>query len=178
MESLLRSFVIAIITTTIATAGASGQSIFGRNLIVNPGAEAGDVSLPQYTGPVPSIPDWNRAGKTDVIPYGRFMDLSHLAPLNHLNNYFVGGWSNASSTISQEIDLSAGASTIDGGAVTFDASAYLGDDFGKPDNAAMTVIFSDAAGRALKSVTLGPISDPAGYIGMLLQRRIGAVPRL
>jgi uncharacterized protein (TIGR03437 family) len=172
------SLVIAIITATFAAAGASGQSIFGRNLIVNPGAEDGDVSLPQYTGSVPVIPGWSRAGKTDVIPYGRFMDLSHMAPTNHLNNYFVGGWSNPGSTISQEIDISAGAATIDRGGVTFDASAYLGDDFGKPDNAAMTVSFYDAAGRSLKSITLGPVDVPANLMGMLFQRRIGAVPKL
>jgi uncharacterized protein (TIGR03437 family) len=178
MGSPLRLFVIAIITITLAAAGASGQSIFGRNLIVNPGAEAGDVSMPQYTGPVPSIPGWNRVGKTDVIPYGRFMDLSHLAPVNHLNNYFVGGWSNSSSSISQDIDISVGAATIDLGTVTFDVSSYLGDDFGKPDNAAMTVGFYDAGGHGLKSITLGPVTVPAGLIGMLFQRRIGAVPKL
>jgi uncharacterized protein (TIGR03437 family) len=177
MELLRRIFVIAVITTTLATAGPGAENIFGRNLISNPGAEAGDVSMPQYTGSVPLIPDWSRQGKTDVIPYGRFMDLSHMAPLNHLNNYFVGGWSNSSSTISQEIDLAGGAATIDGGGVTFDASAYLGDDFGKPDHAAMTVIFRDAAGRGLTSITLGPIAV-AGHTGMVFQRRIGAVPRL
>jgi uncharacterized protein (TIGR03437 family) len=176
MGSFLRSFVIAVITTTFAAADARAQSIFGRNLIVNPGAEAGEVSMPQYTGSVPLIPGWNRAGKTDVIPYGRFMDLTHTAPVNHLNNYFVGGWSNASSVLSQDIDLSSGAATIDQGGVTFDTSAYLGDDFGKPDHAAMTVRFYDAGGSALKSVTLGPLG--AGMTGMMFQRRIGAVPKL
>src|SRR5689334_7073076 len=132
MGTPLRWFATAVLATTFAAAGAHGQSIFGKNLIVNPGAEAGDVSMPQYTGSVPLIPGWNRAGKTDVIPYGRFMDLTHTAPVNHLNNYFVGGWSNASSMISQDIDLSSGAATIDQGGVTFDTSAYLGDDFGKP----------------------------------------------
>ena len=172
------TLVIAMITTALATAGASGQTIFGRNLIANPGAEDGEVSMPQYTGSVPSIPGWNRLGKTDVIPYGRFMDLSHMVPMNHLNNYFVGGWSNSSSTISQEIDISAGAATIDAGGVTFDASAYLGDDFGKPDHAAMTVSFFDAGGRSLKSIVLGPVEVTPGLMGMLFQRRIGAVPKL
>jgi uncharacterized protein (TIGR03437 family) len=178
MGSPLRFFVIALIATTLATAGTAVQTIFGRNLISNPGAEDGEVSMPQYTGPVPVIPGWNRVGKTDVVPYGRFMDLSHMAPMNHLNNYFVGGWSNASSTISQEIDISAGAITIDGGGVTFDASAYLGGDFGKPDNAGMTVAFYDAGGHVLKTVTLGPVTVPAGLIGMMFQRRVGAVPKL
>src|SRR5690349_9195780 len=127
MGPSLRFFAIAWIATTFAAA-ASGHSVFGRNLIVNPGAEAGEVSMPQYTGSVPSIPGWTRTGKTDVIPYGRFMDLGHPAPLNHLNNYFVGGWSNALSTISQEIDISSGAAIVDRGGVTFDVSAYLGDD--------------------------------------------------
>jgi uncharacterized protein (TIGR03437 family) len=132
------------------------------------------VSPPQYTGSVLVIPGWTRTGKTDVVPYGRFMDLTHPAPLNHGNHYFVGGWSNANSTLSQDIDLSAGAATIDGGGVTFDASAYLGDDFGKPDHAAMTVTFYDGGGQGLKTVTLGP----AGAMGMMFQRRIGAVPKL
>lgn len=178
MRSAPCFFVIAFITTTLAPAGASGETIFGKNLIVNPGAEEGDVSMPQYTGPVPFIPGWNRVGKTDVVPYGRFMDLSHMAPMNHGDNYFVGGWSNSSSTISQEIDISAGSVTIDSGGSTFDASAYLGDDFGKTDNAAMTVSFQDAGGHNLKSIALGPVTVPAGLMGMVFQRRIGAVPKL
>jgi uncharacterized protein (TIGR03437 family) len=175
--SLIRWFAIGVIAATLATAGGGGETIFGRNLIANPGAEDGDVSLPQYTGPVPLIPAWNRVGKTDVVPYGRFMDLSHPAPLNHLNNYFVGGWSNSRSTLSQDIDLSAGAATIDTGGVTFDVSAYLGDDFGKPDHSAMTVNFYDGGGRGLNSVSLGPVNVPASLTGMMFQRRIGAVPK-
>src|SRR5689334_6645717 len=124
MRPPIRFLVIALITASVAPAGASGQTIFGRNLIVNPSAEDGDVSMPQFTGSVPSIPGWERVGKTDVIPYGRFMDLSHVAPSNHGNNYFVGGWSNGSSTISQRIDIAAGAATIDRGGVTFDLSGY------------------------------------------------------
>jgi len=170
----LRPLILSVAIGVIAASLAGGQTTFGRNLISNPGAEDGDVSLPQYTGPVPAIPGWTRAGKTDVVPYGRFMDLSHPAPMNHRNNYFVGGWSNASSTLSQEIDLSAGAATIDGGGVTFEASAYLGDDFAKPDSAAMTVSFYDAGGRGLRTVTLGPIAVD----GLMFQRRIGAVPKL
>src|SRR5690242_11259237 len=99
MNLSLRCLAIGIIGTTLATAGPGGETIFGRNLIANPGAEDGDVSMPQYTGPVPVIPGWNRVGKTDVVPYGRFMDLTQMASANHLNNYFVGGWSNSSSTI-------------------------------------------------------------------------------
>jgi uncharacterized protein (TIGR03437 family) len=170
----VRCFALGVIAATLATAGGGGETIFGRNLISNPGAEDGDVSMPQYTGPVPVIPGWTRAGKTDVVPYGRFMDLSHMAPLNHGNNYFVGGWSNSSSTLSQEIDLAAGAATIDGGGVTFDVSAYLGDDFGKPDYAAMTVSFYDAGGHGLNTVTLGPVA----VAGLMFERRIGAVPKL
>ncbi len=91
------SFVICIITTTVAAGGTKGQSIFGKNLISNPGAEARAVSMPQVYRFDPSTPDWNgAAGKRDVVPYGRFMDLSRMAPTNHLNNYFVGGWSNSS----------------------------------------------------------------------------------
>jgi uncharacterized protein (TIGR03437 family) len=170
----VRFFAIGIIATSLATAAGGGETIFGRNLISNPGAEDGEVSLPQYTGSVPVIPGWTRVGKTDVVPYGRFMDLSHVAPMNHLSNYFVGGWSNGSSTLSQEIDVSAAAATIDGGGVTFEASAYLGDDFGKPDTAAMTVTFYDAGGHALTTVSLGPVAGA----GLMFQRRIGAVPKV
>ena len=166
--------IAAIAVGALASSDAGAQSIFGRNLIANPGAEAGDVSEPQYSHSVPFIPDWIRAGKTDVIPYGRFMDLSHLAPANHLNNYFVGGWSNSASSLSQQIDISAGAAAIDGGGVTFDASAYLGDDLNKPDTAAMTVTFQDGAGRRRRAGLRRPAAGRDVRLGRLPRPRTGA----
>ena len=99
-------------------------------------------------------------------------------PLAAGANYFYGGRPAQDSSLSQTIDLSQGSPSIDGGAVTFDASAYLGGFQDEDANAQMTVTFLDAGGNTLGGVTLGPVSndDRVGTTGLWYRRAIGQVP--
>lgn len=158
----------------IAAGEAPGQSIFGTNLIVNGDAEAGPGSGSSTI--VSSIPGWTSTG-ANVIVYksGYGITLDDIVPNKVGNNYFSNG--NTSSNLKQTVDLSAGASTIDAGTVTFDASGYFGGFQNDDDSASMTVAFLDGTGKQLSSLTIGNVksADRAGS-GLYLRRQIGPVP--
>ncbi len=107
---------------------APAQTIFGSNLIVNGNAETGPAGTP--TTAASSIPGWTRAtGDMNVLPYGLagYLLLTGPAPQDHGFQYFSGNPSGDSSTLTQTINVSSGASTISGGNVKYTVSAYLGD---------------------------------------------------
>ena len=158
------------------------QGILGTNLIANPGAEDG----PAGTGVpnlVASIPHWTRTGtsnNTNVVPYNLtgYLLLSEPSPppAERGFNYFVGaGWPSAV-TITQDIDVSSGASIISGGNVKFTLSGYLGS--ASPNDYAGTaqldVAFKNGSGQTFSSAALGPLDYL--YDGMSLQQTIGLVP--
>lgn len=156
---------------------------FGGNLIVNAGAESGLGG--DGTAPVASVPGWSRTGGCDVYAYTTASsNVNAIAPTNIVprgagNNYFAGGSSPVSCTFTQNIDVSSGETTIDAGTATFAAAAYLGGFGGDSDNATLTVVFEDAGGNQLSTVTLGPVqlTDRADQeSGMYMRRQIGQVP--
>src|SRR5579872_6955030 len=116
--------LLLLLTPTVLLAQTS---VFNRNLIVNGDAEAGPANPDGYN-PISTIPGWTVTGKPDVLTYASdyIVRRVDVRPLQSGNNYFYGGHTAASSGLTQSIDISSGASTIDGGAVTFSASAYLG----------------------------------------------------
>jgi uncharacterized protein (TIGR03437 family) len=145
------------------------------NLIVNGGAEAGTAGTP--TTLVASIPGWTRSGNANVLPYGltgRVL-LSDPAPPDHGFNYFVGATDNHVSTLTQDIDVSSGASTISGGNVKYTASVYLGGIAGD-SVPQVTVAFKNANGQTFSSATLGPAGFNGAWAGLSLQQQIGLVP--
>src|ERR1035441_1370149 len=153
---------------------AYGQGILGSNLIVNGDAEMGSAGTP--TTLVASIPGWTRVGKANVLPYGLagYVLLTDPAPQDHLFQYFYsGGVGSGSSTLTQTIDVSSGASVIGGGNVKFTASAYLGS-VSNGNTAQVVVAFQNASGQTFTSATLGPLGNPGS--GMCLQQQIGLVP--
>jgi uncharacterized protein (TIGR03437 family) len=150
------------------------QSVFGTNLIVNPGAEAGTGSGSAIL--VSSIPGWTSKG-ANVITYasGYGVQTGDIVPIGAGKNYFSNG--STSSSLTQSISLPGATSAIDAGTASFDASGYFGGYTDHDDSAAMTVAFLNGSGTSLSSVTIGGLkgADRNGT-GMYLRRQIGAVP--
>jgi hypothetical protein len=152
------------------------QSLFGTNLIVNGGADAGlpGASLSSIAA---TVPGWTRTGNANVLAYNLpgLLQSNGPAPPDHSFQYFVAGSNN--STFSQDIDVSAAASTIAGGNVKYTASAYLGwiQTGNGTGYAQIALAFKNANGQAFINPTLGPLSQ--GSAGALwLQQQIGLVP--
>ncbi|HEX5430460.1 MAG TPA: hypothetical protein VFW83_00730, partial [Bryobacteraceae bacterium] len=160
----------------LSSAPVQAQSVFSHNLIVNGNAELGPGN--DGSSAPASIPGWTAAGSPRVISYASGFDLSptSIIPANHGNNYFAGGQGQATSSLTQSIDLSSGGSTIDGGNVTFDVSGYLGGQ--GEDTATLSLAFLGTSGNQLNTVTLGPITqdDKSDSSALYLRRNIGPVP--
>jgi uncharacterized protein (TIGR03437 family) len=164
-----------------ATQMLHAQNILDNNLIVNGGAEGGPAGT--ATTLVSAIPGWTRTGSANVLPYdltGQLL-LSNPAPMDHGFNYFAAGGSNGTvSTLAQDIDVSSGASTINGGNINYTASAYLGSRRIGVENenftAEVAFAFKNAGGQTISTVRLGPIAFFWGAAGISLQRQIGLVP--
>jgi uncharacterized protein (TIGR03437 family) len=176
---VLKRTYLAILILFSCCPALIAQSVFGRNLIVNGGAEAGP-SDPDGHHPIAAIPGWTMSGSPDVVQYKSSYDIGFddILPLSVGSSYFYGGRPQANSSLSQSIDLSSGAATIDSGSVTFSASAFLGGYQNEPENAQMTVTFLDGAGNALGSATVGPVenTDRVAKTGLWYRRAIGQVP--
>ena len=161
---------------TAVTPLTAQQSLFGTNLIVNGGADAG---LPGagLSSIAATVPGWTRTGNANVLAY----DLPGLLPSNgsappdHSFQYFVAG--SGSSTFSQDIDVSAAASTISGGNVKYTASAYLGgiSACNTAGPGQVTIAFKNANGQPFSTITLGPIAYASQSL-LTLQQQIGLVP--
>lgn len=173
-------FIAAGAAASALLVPSARAQVFGANLVMNGGAEAGPASSDQNR-PVTNIPGWNRVGNPDIATWGSDGRLSKdngPGPLNRGNNYFVGGPANASSALSQDMDVSSGASAIDAGNVVYTASAYLGGLASDRATAALIVTFSNAGGTAIGAITLGPVSDhdDSKIDGLYYRRQIGLVP--
>ncbi len=172
------SSALAVALLAAAGARADAQSLYGRNLVVNGDAESGAASNGGST-PVASIPGWTRSGTVDVVLWGQKGNLNltdNARPATPGKNYFTGGPAGSLTRLSQDIDISSGATQIDVNEVSFDVSAYLGGKSG--DNAKMTLTFQDSNGSAISTVTLGPVSqaDITGSTGLMWRRQIGLIP--
>ncbi len=170
-----------ILTASLLIYGPSpvplaAQTLVDHNLIVNGGAETGP-GTDGLTAPS-AIPGWTQSGSPRVITYASGYDLlpSGIVPAVHRNNYFAGGLNGAASTLTQTIDASSAAASVDSGTLTYDVSAYLG---GRGDNnAVLTVTLLGPSGIALGTVTLGPVTaaDKAANSALYFRRQIGIVP--
>jgi hypothetical protein len=59
-----------MLVVSMNTAPATAGPMMSPNLLINPGAEAGDPSLSGYSSV--SVPGWSVAGTPTVVKYGRF----------------------------------------------------------------------------------------------------------
>jgi uncharacterized protein (TIGR03437 family) len=156
---------------------AHAQGILGTNLIVNGNAELGTAGT--ATTAVTSIPGWTKSsGSANVLPYTitGFLVQGNPAPLDHGFQYFAGAPSDRTSTLTQNIDVSSGASTINGGNIKYTASAYLGSAKGSglAPAAQMAVAFKNGNGQTFSTATVGPQGFNGN--GISLQQQIGLVP--
>jgi hypothetical protein len=160
-------------------AGAAGPSAScpacGRDLIANPGADAGKGANGDY---VVKVPDWQATGDFTAEQYASGEDLSPTSPgpAKRGQNYFYGGPYATQSTGSQVIKVGTGG--ISSGKVTYVLSAWLGGYADQGDYTTLTATFESATGSALSKVTLGPVTAAQRHdTSELLERqRTGLVP--
>jgi hypothetical protein len=192
MHSLLRvkslgslaAAVSVVAASSIANmagvAAAAGRPNFtcpacGRNLIANPGAEAGKGANGDS---VVKVPDWKVTGDftTELYTSGEDLSPTSPGPGHRGKNYFYGGPYATQSTGSQIIKV--GTSGITSGKVTYVLSAWLGGYADQGDYTTLTATFETSAGKPLSKVTIGPVTAAQRHdTSELLERQsTGVVP--
>jgi hypothetical protein len=167
------------VTPSVAEAGSARAAgpchACGRNLIANPGAEAGKGADADI---VVKVPDWKPTGAFTAAQYAWGADLSATTPgpKNRGKNYFYGGPSSLISTGTQVITVGTGG--ISAGRASYVLSAWLGGYSDQGDNAKLIVTFETPAGTALKTITLGPVTAAQRHdvSELLFRQRTGKVP--
>jgi hypothetical protein len=164
------------------TAAGPAPATFGQNLVFNGDAEYNrgfnSNSTQQYAA------GWDDPGPGGItlIPYtagNGFPSPTDIGPGNRGNNFFSGG-TNASSSMTQRIDVSNLASTIDGGAAGFALSAWLGGYGSQSDSATVFARFINAANTEIGSAQLAPVTaaDRGNVTKLLFRQQLGSVPPL
>lgn len=146
-------------------ASATSTSTNTKNLILNPGAEAGAGSS---TGAVVPVPDWTdtTGASFTAVKYGAtgegFPTASSIGPKNRGANFFAGGPNDPNDSIVavQTVNLSAYASAIKGGHVEAKILGWLGGSGTRTDEAFVEVDFKNSKGFLTgTSLTLGPVTE-------------------
>jgi hypothetical protein len=147
------------------------------NLIVNGNAEAAIGSL---DGTPVATPGWALLGQATAAQYGAngWPALTDPGPTDRGLNLFSGGPSDATSSLSQTVNVGQLGSSIDGGGVSYLLSGWLGGYSGQDDNATLTVTFQSASGITLGSGSIGPVlsSDRPVGSGLSARSSSGLVP--
>ena len=177
-----------------AIAPAVAQS---PNLLVNPGAEIGDPSLSGYSSV--TVPGWAVTGTPTVIEYGtprRFPSPlptpgptlpAFLAfpsynagplPTPPGGQQFFGGGPEATSTLTQIVDLSSAKNAIDQGNVPYELNGDLGGFTIDPSRASVTVDFLDVNGVKLDTGKIKPVTaiDRWFHTGLIHRDTAGTIP--
>jgi hypothetical protein len=159
------------------SAGGTTDGGTSCNLIVNGNAEA---AIGSADGSPVATPGWTSAGEATAIQYGAsgWLALTDPGPDDRGLNNFTGGWSDATSSLTQTATVSQFSSTIDANQVTYVLSGWLGGYDGQDDNATLTVTFQSASGAPLGTGSIGPVlaSDRSGATGLLQRSSTGVVP--
>ena len=164
----------ALILAT-ATAGTTACGICGKNLIKNPGADAGlGVMAPDAFG---AVPGWtNVAGQFGAASYkfpnGWFSARSK-GPKDRGKNYFFGGHTAAAAAVPASI----GSQTIKLPAAAIGKAATLSGWLGNyvQNRSQVRAQFEDEAGTLLSTVKIGPAVTIGGQ-DMSARIRSGKVP--
>jgi len=171
---------------------AAVPAVESPNLLVNPGAEAGDPSLSGYASV--TVPGWAVAGTPTVIQYGTLRRIPGLfgtmgptlpaclgfprsAPPG-AGDQFFGGGNVATSSLTQTVDLSGAAGEIDNGTVPYTLRGDLGGYLLDPSRATVSVSFLDANQGWLASDQIGPVTALDRWLQTGLQQRetSGTIP--
>jgi hypothetical protein len=166
----------ALTLVGVGSASTTACSFCGKNLIKNPGAEAGlGVNNPGESG---NVPGWtSTAGQFGAAAYNGFgvgwFSLRSKGPKTRGKNYFFGGTTPAATTAkasigTQTIKLPAGAARHK---VTL--SGWLGN-YGT-NTAQVRAQFTDAAGKTLAALRIGP-DTTIGGADMAFRTRSGTLP--
>jgi hypothetical protein len=147
------------------------------NLIVNGNAEAAIGSI---DGTPVSTPGWTSTGEATAGQYGvnGWPGPTDPGPIDRGLNLFSGGVADATSSLTQTINVAQFAGSIDGSRVTYQLSGWLGGWQSQDDNATLTATFQNASGVALSTGTIGPVlaADRGYATGLVQQLSSGAVP--
>jgi hypothetical protein len=160
-------------------AAASAATAASKNLILNPGAEAGAGSTDGSTVPVPH---WAvvSGGTFTAVQYGAaggFPAKTDPGPTKRGANFFAGGPDSASAMAMQTDSLKAYKGIIASGA-NYTFKAWLGGYADQDDDATVQVAWYKSNGTLTGTVTLGPVTaaDRDDQTGLLLQQTTGFIP--
>ena len=168
-----------VLGTMVAMSATPAASQFGRNLVVNGGAEA-NIGAPSNTQVVkPS--GWATTGQFTAVQYGipgGFPDRNSPGPRHRGKNDFEGG-NAARSTATQRIALRPSLAAIRTGTVRYTFSAWLGGWTNQDDHGTATVTFCNAMGASVGSATLGPVTSQQreNVTGLWYRSSAGLVPK-
>lgn len=164
-----------ILATATATAGNTACAICGKNLIKNPGAEAGlGITAVDASG---AVPGWTKvAGEFGAASYSfpnGWFSARSTGPKNRGKNYFFGGTTRAA----VEAQATIGKQTIKLPAAATGKMATLSGWLGNysKNTAQVRAQFEDAAGKSLSAVRIGPDTTIAGT-NMTARSRSAKVP--
>lgn len=148
------------------------------NRLVNGGAESSTGGSGNAVAV--ALPGWTATGAMTAIRYGAnagYPSAAGPGPADKGHAFFSGG-TTATATIAQTVSTADAVAAIDGGAGTFELSGWLGGYRTQTDSAKVVATFRNAAGTALGSASIGPVTpkDRAGITGLLKRFATGRVP--
>lgn len=145
--------------------------VCGRNLIANPGAEAGKGAAADV---VVKVPDWKATGAFTAAQYawsGGDLSPTTPGPKDRGKNYFYGGPSALKSTGTETVHLAPGAF---GAGTTYVLAAWLGGYLDQGDNCQLSADFETASGTSLGLAKIGPVTAAQRHdVSELLYRGVG-----
>lgn len=164
------------------TPAGPAPATFGNNLVFNGDAEYGRGFSSNATQQYAAGWDDPGPGGVTLMNYlagNGFPSPQDPGPTNRGNNFFSGG-TNATSTMTQRIDVSNLASSVDKGNVNFTLSAWLGGYSSQTDSATVIAHFLNGSNGELGSAQLTPVTaaDRGNVTKLLLRQLLGNVPTL
>jgi type VI secretion system secreted protein Hcp len=159
--------------------GADPLTVMNRNLLVNPGAEAGVGAADLLAVAAP--PGWETTGALTALRYdatGSPFAGDLRGPENRGNNLFVGGPDSATSLARQLVDVAAAAPMIDERRLKAVLEAWLGAAAEDEDRAQVTARYFRSDGTPLGQMELGPLPSHARHrqTALVSQQGQSAVP--
>lgn len=164
------------------TASVGPQLANGQNLVFNGDAEYDHAHQDfSYDKSVSGWEDPAGSNSVTVLEYGApggFPTNGDPGPGDRGDNFFSATQSSSSATLTQLLDVSDIAGSIDADDVDFDLSAYLGGYNSQEDNSVFTSRFLNEFGSEISQVSIGPVTaaDRSGQTGLLFRQALGDVP--
>ncbi|HEY2346525.1 MAG TPA: alkaline phosphatase family protein [Xanthomonadaceae bacterium] len=166
---VLFSAIALLFAATAAHAASSG------NLIVGGDAEAGKCTADWSA--VTTVPGWSVVqGAPSAVCYTTTSFSVPSSPSG--GSALIADGPYGDSTLMQVVDVSRAATAIDGGAVTYTLSGWLGGYTVYAGEATVTLAFLDAGGKQLGTGQLGPVtaSDRSYKTSLLARTATSKVP--